>query len=131
MKQRMTIQKKMVLDAVRSLTCHPTAGQVYLCVKSAHPTISKATVYRNLSQLADNGEILKIEVPNGADHFDFEQKGITIWSAKSAIRCLTYTWTMIKSSTIAQENGQDVKYTGTTYSFTEFVRLAGTWTRLG
>ena len=72
--QRMTIQKKMVYDAVCSLTCHPTAEQVYLCVKSAHPSISKGTVYRNLSALAENGQILKIEIANGADRFDFQTK---------------------------------------------------------
>ena len=72
--QRMTIQKKMVYDAVSVLHCHPTAQQVYLCVKKEHPSISKATVYRNLSILAASGLLLKIEVPGGADRFDHQTK---------------------------------------------------------
>ena len=37
-------------------------------------SISKATVYRNLNQLAAQGEILRVPVPTGADHFDFNIK---------------------------------------------------------
>ena len=32
---------------------------------------SKGTVYRNLSLLADEGEVLRVEIPDGPDRFDF------------------------------------------------------------
>lgn len=35
-----------------------------------HPHISKGTVYRNLNQLAKDGEIQKLEMPDGPDCFD-------------------------------------------------------------
>ena len=38
-------------------------------VKKDMPAISLATVYRNLNSLADNGEILKLEI-NGEAHYD-------------------------------------------------------------
>ena len=49
---------------------HPTAETVYLGIKEEYPNISLGTVYRNLSLLADMGEILKISTDNGPDRFD-------------------------------------------------------------
>lgn len=68
--KRNTIQRAMVLDAVNKLKCHATADEVYQIVVNEHPNISKGTVYRNLNQLAEMGEIRKIEVPGNADRFD-------------------------------------------------------------
>ncbi|MCI9625887.1 MAG: transcriptional repressor [Clostridia bacterium] len=69
---RNTIQRSLILQAVRSLHQHPTAEEIYQETLKYHPTISKATVYRNLNLLVQQGEILKVEVPDGADHFDFK-----------------------------------------------------------
>ena len=49
---------------------HPTAETVYLAIKEEYPNISLGTVYRNLSLLADIGEILKISTGDGPDRFD-------------------------------------------------------------
>lgn len=68
--KRNTIQRSLVLEAVNKLKCHATADEVYQMVAQEHPNISKGTVYRNLHQLAENGEIRKIEVPGSADRFD-------------------------------------------------------------
>ena len=35
---------------------------------------ARATVYRNLGVLANRGEVLRVEVPNGADRYDFLNK---------------------------------------------------------
>ena len=70
MEKRNTIQKQLVLDAVRKLHCHPSAEQVYDCVSAEHPTISKATVYRNLNSIAEDGLLQKIAMPRDADRFD-------------------------------------------------------------
>lgn len=68
--KRKTIQRALVLDAVNKLQCHATVDEIYNMVVHEYPNISKVTVYRNLNQLAENGEIRKIEVPGGADRFD-------------------------------------------------------------
>ncbi|MGI5897144.1 MAG: Fur family transcriptional regulator [Oscillospiraceae bacterium] len=68
--KRNTIQRALVLEAVNKLKCHATAEEVYNMVVLEYPNISKVTVYRNLNQLAENGEIRKLEVPGGADRFD-------------------------------------------------------------
>ena len=49
---------------------HPTAETVYMNIRRDFPKISLATVYRNLSLLADMGEIQKISTPDGPDRFD-------------------------------------------------------------
>ncbi len=70
MEKRNTIQKKLVLDAVLRLADHPTAEQVYAEVVKEHPTVSKATVYRNLNGLSQSGVLRHIPMPDGADRFD-------------------------------------------------------------
>ena len=71
---RNTIQRALVLEAVQSLHNHPTSADVYEVVRARHPNISRATVYRNLGVLANRGEVLRVEVPNGADRYDFLNK---------------------------------------------------------
>lgn len=69
--KRNTLQKSLVFTSVIKLKHHPTADEVYNDIVQTHPTISKGTIYRNLNQLAENMEIKKIEVPDGADRFDY------------------------------------------------------------
>lgn len=71
---RNTIQRTLVLEAVQSLHNHPTSADVYEVVREKYPHISRATVYRNLGVLANKGDVLRIEVPNGADRYDFRNK---------------------------------------------------------
>ena len=67
---RNTMQRSMVLAAVKELRCHPTAEEVYQAVHAKHPAVSKGTVYRNLHLLAQLGEIRCVAMPSGADRFD-------------------------------------------------------------
>lgn len=68
--KRNTIQRALVLEAVNRLKSHASADEVYHAVAGEHPHISKATVYRNLNQLSDSGEIRRLEIPGGPDRFD-------------------------------------------------------------
>ena len=68
--KRRTIQKQLVYNAVENLNNHANAEQVYQHVISIHPSVSKATVYRNLSQLAESGELIKIGNFYGSTHYD-------------------------------------------------------------
>lgn len=53
---------------------HPTAETVYLDIREEYPSISLGTVYRNLSLLAELGEIQKITTSAGPDRFDGNPK---------------------------------------------------------
>ena len=68
--QRNTIQCALVLEAVNRLQNHATADEIYENIVREHPHIGRGTVYRNLQRLAEAGEIMKIEVPGGADRYD-------------------------------------------------------------
>lgn len=70
MKQRNTVQRALVYEAVNRLKSHATADEIYHDIAAQHPSISRGTVYRNLNLLAENGEIARIEVPGGPDRYD-------------------------------------------------------------
>lgn len=72
MATRHTVQRDIIKAELCQLANHPTADQVYDAVHADHPNISKATVYRTLGKLADEGEITRVKINNGADHFDHQ-----------------------------------------------------------
>ncbi len=63
-------QREMVLQAVRENRVHPTAEYIYSYLKPVLPTISLATVYRNLNQLSEAGVITRLSLGDGVDRFD-------------------------------------------------------------
>lgn len=71
---RNTFQKQLIRDTVVSMHEHPTADDVYDAVKEKCPTISRATVYRVLNNLASDGQIRRIKLPSSADRYDFTLK---------------------------------------------------------
>lgn len=70
MAKRNTIQRQLVIAAVRFLADHPTAEEVYDRITMEYPDISKGTVYRNLNSLVESGLLGKVSVPSGTDRFD-------------------------------------------------------------
>ena len=67
---RNTVQRQLVLNALKNLCNHPAADEIFEYVAKTHPSISKATVYRNLAALAKSGEITTIGVFGGSMHYD-------------------------------------------------------------
>lgn len=63
-------QRDMIKDFLMSRHDHPTADVVYMNVRQQNPSISLGTVYRNLTLLADIGEIQRLRLDDGVDHFD-------------------------------------------------------------
>lgn len=63
-------QRQVIKDFLMTRKDHPTADVVYMNVRQTYPNISLGTVYRNLSLLADLGEIRRLRVGDGIDHFD-------------------------------------------------------------
>lgn len=66
---RLTHQRIRIIEYLKNVKTHPTAEMVHGGVSKDLPTISLATVYRNLHLLADQGKVLKFEI-NGEYHFD-------------------------------------------------------------
>ena len=63
-------QRDSIKEFLASRKDHPTADVVYAGVRQSFPNISLGTVYRNLTLLADMGEIARLRVGDGVDHFD-------------------------------------------------------------
>lgn len=63
-------QREAIKEFLMTRKDHPTADAVYMNVKEEFPNISLGTVYRNLTLLSDIGEIMKLNIGDGADHFD-------------------------------------------------------------
>ena len=68
--RRDTPQRKLIRRILADCRDHPTAETVYERARAIRPRIGFGTVYRNLSVLADDGEILRLSVPGGPDRFD-------------------------------------------------------------
>ncbi len=67
--KRKSKQRDAIIAELKSRYDHPTAMELYLSVKETIPNLSLGTLYRNLSQLEECGEIIKI--PDGTqDRFD-------------------------------------------------------------
>ena len=63
-------QRELIYKTVMENKVHPTAEFVYNYLKKDNPQLSLGTVYRNLQQLSDNGEISRLSIPNQPDRFD-------------------------------------------------------------
>jgi Fe2+ or Zn2+ uptake regulation protein len=68
--QRNTVQRQIIIDALKKLHNHPTIEKVYTEIQKDHPAVSKTTIYRNLRQLANNGVIRKVSLPDGLERYD-------------------------------------------------------------
>ncbi len=63
-------QRQLIYHFLTSRKDHPTADAIYQNVRQKHPNISLGTVYRNLTLLTERGEIQRLQVGDGMDHFD-------------------------------------------------------------
>jgi len=69
-KTRITHQRAVILEELRSVKTHPSADELYAMVRQRLPRISLATVYRNLEFLTVQGLVQKIEVGGRQKRFD-------------------------------------------------------------
>ena len=63
-------QRELIKDFLMGRCDHPTADIVYMNIRQQIPNISLGTIYRNLALLADRGEIQRLRLGDGTDHFD-------------------------------------------------------------
>lgn len=63
-------QREAIVSFLKTRKDHPTAEVVYQNVRLDYPKISLGTVYRNLTLLSERGDILRLEMGDGVDHFD-------------------------------------------------------------
>ena len=69
---KLTNQRNAILDYLKDDLNHPTVEEIFEEVKQKLPRITKATVYKNLKVLVDNGLIKEVNI-----------KGISRFEAKT------------------------------------------------
>ncbi len=67
---RNTIQRTLICQTVTRMHNHPSADMVYERLHRDYPGIGRATVYRVLQSLAQQGLVRKVCLPS-ADRYDF------------------------------------------------------------
>jgi Fur family transcriptional regulator, ferric uptake regulator len=55
--KRMTVQRRLVLDALRRARHHTTADEIAKTIRASYPQIDPSTVYRNLEALEELGYV--------------------------------------------------------------------------
>jgi Fur family peroxide stress response transcriptional regulator len=68
--RRVTVQRRVILEAVLELDNHPTADQVFEAVSGGIPGVARTTVYRTLDELYRLGVISKACHPGQAVRYD-------------------------------------------------------------
>jgi len=104
-------QRELILQALHDTTVHPTAEQLYAMIRVTEPTISLATVYRNLNLLAENGIIKKFSDKNGIFHFDHctHNHFHFICSKCNRVHDISYTFTPDPAAAISAQTGLEVE----------------------
>jgi Fe2+ or Zn2+ uptake regulation protein len=67
---RLTPQREVLLRVLSQTMGHPTADEMVQRVRKVLPTVSHATVYRNLQELVREGVIRTLEVAGTAVQFE-------------------------------------------------------------
>ena len=63
-------KRNAILSCLRQTDTHPSAEMVHEMLRTEHPDISLATVYRNLSLFKNQGLIQSLGTVNGIERFD-------------------------------------------------------------
>lgn len=69
---RMTHQREILLEELKTSGLHLSADELYERVRKTIPRISLATVYRNLEILAELGVVGKLEISGRQKRFDYD-----------------------------------------------------------
>lgn len=87
---RYSRKRELIRDIVKGRSDHPTAEMVYKSARVLEPAISLGTVYRNLKQLADEGEIVTLETMDKKIHYDGCTDGHIHFICKSCGKIIDY-----------------------------------------
>lgn len=68
--KRYSKQREAIKRVLSRLNYHPSASEIYLEVKKDIPNISLGTVYRNLNEMKNDGDILVFNTNTGKEYFD-------------------------------------------------------------
>jgi len=68
--KRFSRKREAILATIRSTKSHPSAEWVYEQLKPDFPDLSLATVYRNIAEFLESGEVVSVGFVNSRERFD-------------------------------------------------------------
>ena len=68
--QKITPQRLAIVDILAKSQGHPSVETIYDQIKETFPTMSLATVYRNILLIKSLGEVLELGFPDGSNRYD-------------------------------------------------------------
>jgi len=67
---KITPQRLAIVKILAKSESHPSVEDIYDQIKKDFPTMSLATVYRNIILVKDFGEVLELGFPDGSNRYD-------------------------------------------------------------
>ena len=67
---KITPQRMAIVRILARSKGHPSVDAIYSLIKRAYPTMSLATVYRNILLIKSCGEVLELGFPDGSNRYD-------------------------------------------------------------
>ncbi len=89
---RKSHQRDEILAYLRSERAHRSASEIYEAVRAIIPNISLGTVYRNLGQLVESGEIITVETEDKFIYYDGYIKPHTHFVCRSCKRIYDFEY---------------------------------------
>jgi len=71
--RRKTRQRMAIIEVLKGVRTHPSAGWIYDEVRKKLPHVSKGTIYRNLNVLEDEGAIIELNVDGVVGRYEIRQ----------------------------------------------------------
>ena len=63
-------KRDAILNTIRSTKTHPSAEWVFEQLREDFPNLSLGTVYRNIAEFKESGEVMSVAVVDGIDRID-------------------------------------------------------------
>ncbi len=67
---RITPQRLSIVKILAQCENHPSVENIYNSLKPDYPTMSLATVYKNIELIKSVGEVLELGFPDGSNRYD-------------------------------------------------------------
>ncbi len=67
---KITPQRMAIVRIVATSKDHPSVENIYDLIKKDYPTVSLATVYKNILLLKSIGEVAELAFPDGSNRYD-------------------------------------------------------------
>ncbi len=68
--KRFSKKRQAIIDCLKNTNEHPNAEWVYNRLKPEFPDLSIGTVYRNINELLEDGELVCVSVVNNKERYD-------------------------------------------------------------